>query len=107
MSKPVGRDSGFLDRATLTASSQALDDLDQAEAELRKHDQSHSLLRIWGLHQALQEQGGDDLMHTLGALREELIRLDGILSGEYRAAAKRMLRFDRAYEHRDLIALLK
>lgn len=107
ISKPTGRDAGFLDRAIIAASSQALDDLDQAEAELRKHDQSHSLLRIWGLHQALQEQNGDDLMCTLRALREELIRLEGILTGEYRTAAKRMLRFDRAYAHRDLIALLK
>lgn len=107
ISKPTGRDTGFLDRAILAASGQALDDLDQAEAELRKHDQSRSLLRIWSLHQSLQEQSGDDLVHTLRALREELIRLDGILTGEYRAAAKRMLRFDHSYEHRDLIALLK
>ena len=96
-----------MDRTILTASSQALDDLDRAEAELQQHDRYHSLLRIWGLHKALQEQTGDDLMLTLRALREELIRLDGILTGEYRAAAKRMLQFDPAYQHRDLIALLK
>ena len=36
LSKPTRRDTGFLDRALLTASSQALDELDQAEAELRK-----------------------------------------------------------------------
>jgi hypothetical protein len=46
-------------------------------------------------------------MLTLRALREELIRLDGIVTGDYRGAAKRMLQFDLSYAHRDVIALLK
>lgn len=72
-----------------------------------QHDKSHSLLRIGGLYQSLQAQKDDDLMLTLRALREELIRLDGIITGDYGGAAKRMIQFDRACEHRDLIALLK
>lgn len=91
----------------LNASSQALDDLDRAEAELRRHDQSHSLLRIWGLHQALQEQSAEDLLHTLRALREELIRLEATICGEYRSRAKRILRVNPTYEHRELVDFLK
>lgn len=67
--------------------------MDRVEAELRQQDKSHSLGRISGLHQSLQEQTGDDFLHALRALREELIRLDGIVTGQYRAAAKRMLQF--------------